>query len=50
MSAMHVYSWSYIGPSATVSLYLSGFPDNWASTFSAIVFPESGQAYYPWGV
>lgn len=49
MSAMKVYSWSYIAPGATVSLYLYGFPNNWASTFSAVVYALTGQAYYPLG-
>jgi hypothetical protein len=49
MPAMKVYRWSYIAPGATVNLYLHGFPNNWASTFSAVVYALSGQAYYPLG-
>jgi hypothetical protein len=49
MPAMKVYNWSYIAPGATVNLYLHGFPNNWASTFSAVVYALSGQAYYPLG-
>ena len=49
MAAAAVYSWGYIAPGASVSVYVHGFPHNWATIFSAVVYPLQGDAYYPLG-
>jgi hypothetical protein len=49
MAAWREFTWDYIAPGATVSVYIHGYAVNQAVAYSAVVFPQSGQAYYPLG-
>lgn len=48
MSAYLEYTWDYISPGATASVFIHGYPANWVGTYDALPFPVSGgDAYYP---
>jgi hypothetical protein len=49
MAAWREYTWDYIAPGATVSVYIHGYAVNEAVAYSAVVFPLDGEAYYPLG-
>jgi hypothetical protein len=49
MPAQQVFHFFYIAPGGSASLFVHGFPTNWASVFSVTPYALEGEAYFPLG-
>jgi len=49
MAAELEYTWDYIAPYTSVSVYIHGYTWQEAVAYSAVVYPLQGEAYTPWG-
>jgi hypothetical protein len=49
MAAWREFRWDYIGPGASVSVYIHGYSANETVVYSAVVYPLEGDAYIPLG-
>jgi len=49
MAAQLVYRFNYIGPNSGNNVFIHGYSNRDAVNYSAVVYPLSGDAYYPLG-